>query len=491
MSFLALLSGAVLPLAFAPFSYFFVAILAAMGLLIAWLKATPKQALWRGYLFGLGYFGFGVNWVYISIHQYGNATPAIAVIVTILLVMYLALFPALQGYFFTRIYPTNHCRKLLLAFPASWVIFEWIRSWVFTGFPWLILGYSQISSPLRGLAALIGVYGISFVVALSAGAIVALFYCKKNLSRILIILTVAIIWVGSFYLTKISWTKPEGEKFKVSLIQGNIAQEQKWNGARLDYILTTYAKLTSKNWDNKIIVWPEAAIPAFKEEVAKFVTLQTKAAKAHQTTIVSGIPIKNQNTQHIYNGIITFGANQGEYLKKHLVPFGEFLPFKEELNWLHKYFLIPMSDFSNGPRKQPALIVDGILVAPFICYEIAYPHLVLSYFPRAELIITLCDDSWFGKSPAAAQHLEIAQMRSLETGRYQLLATNTGLTAIINDKGEIIAQAPVFKQYVLTAKVQAMNGATPLVEFGHYLWFLLMLIALWLATIQPSEKNTK
>ncbi|MCL5260136.1 MAG: apolipoprotein N-acyltransferase [Gammaproteobacteria bacterium] len=487
---IAIAAGLALPFAFAPFGYYPLAILVPALLMFLWLNATPRQAFSRGWLFGLGFFGLGVYWIFISIHQFGEAPVWLALLITALLVMFLALYIAINGYLITQVFKNNSLTKFLLAFPASWVLFEWLRGYVITGFPWLYLGYSQISSPLRGVAPILGVYGVSFVCVLLSGAIVALWaFRKKFFVEIFILLMCVLIWFGSSYLTKISWTKADSKTIKVSLVQGNIPLEQKWNSKQILPILRDYYLPTSKHWDSKIIVWPEAAIPTFSFEIQMFLKGLDFQAKLHQATILSGIPVYNAATKQYFNGMLALGKNHGTYLKRHLVPFGEFVPFKSYLGWIGKFVIIPMSGFSSGPEAQPDLFADDILVAPFICYEIAYPYLVLDYLPKALLLVTISEDSWFGRSFAAMQQLEISRMRSLETGRYQLVSTNTGMTAIINPHGKIVSIVPKFKPEVLTAEIRAMHGKTPWVSYGKNLWWLLMLISIFIALIRENKKN--
>ncbi len=481
LSFIALFAGAILPLAFAPFGYYLLAEVALVLLLLTWSKSTsPKWAFWYGWLFGLAFFGCGVYWIYISIHHFGKAPIPLAVLILGLMVAFLALFPALQGYLLNRIYPQNNWRKFLVAFPVIWVILEWMRGLVLSGFPWLFLGYGHIDSPLRGWATIFGVYGVSFAIAQTAGAIVCMFfYCKKIKLIAVFALSMTMLWGTSYYLTKISWTKKIDMPIQASLIQGNIPLKQKWDEKELLPIINSYSYLTAQNFSSQIIIWPEAAIPTFPEDVHSYLKLLSKTAKRHNTTILSGIPFYDKKTENIYNGILAFGVNEGRYYKRHLVPFGEYLPLRFMLSWLHNYLEIPMSGFSSGGKNQPDLLIGKIPIALFICYEIAYASLVLDYLPRAGLLVTVSDDSWFGESIAAAQHLEIARMRSLEVGRYQLLSTNTGITAIIDANGKIVAQLPAFKQAVLTADIQLLSGATPWVKFGQYIWLLLLLIILW------------
>lgn len=481
LNLLALIAGSFLPLAFAPFGYYPIGVIAPAILLWLWTKASSRQALLYGLLFGIGFFGFGVSWVYISIHTYGNATILTGILITGAMVLFLALFPAFQGYLLNRLFPANNLRKLLLAFPASWVLFEWMRTWILSGFPWLLLGCSQIDSPLRGYVPIVGEAGLAYFVTLSAGMLVSLFLIRKNWYRLIVIVAAIALWSGGWLLNFVHWVKPNGLSLKVSLVQGNIPQQQKWDPKQLDQILATYTRLTNKNLDSDLVVWPEGAIPAYPQEIKTYLRVLQAAAKFEHKTIFSGIPIYDPATKRSYNGAMALGLARGIYLKQHLVPFGEYLPFKAILSWLPNYFTIPMSGYSSGPKHQKPIIVNGVVIAPFICYEIAYAGLVLSHFPRANLLITLCDDSWFGKSIAAAQHVAIARMRSMETGRYQLLSTNTGISAIIDARGKIIATAPEFQEYVLTATVKGMHGLTPWVSYMHYFVLWLMLILLGVA----------
>lgn len=469
-SLAALLAGAILPLAFAPFGFYLIAEIAIVLLLLTWSTTTsPKTAFWHGWLFGSTFFGCGIYWVYISIHNFGNAPVILAILILALLIAFLALYPAIQGYILNSLYPQNDWRKFILVFPITWVILEWMRGWVLSGFPWLFLGYSHIDTSLRGFATIFGVYGVSFAVAQTAGLIVCMFFYRNKI-KLLSILTLSIIllWSAGYGLIKIKWTKQIGAPIQVSLIQGNIPLEQKWDNNELVTILNSYFTLTTQNLSSKIIVWPEAAIPTFLEQIPSYLKLLSKTAKQHNTTILTGIPFYNKENNNYYNGILALGTNTGHYYKRHLVPFGEYLPLRFMLSWLHNYLTIPMSGFSIGTKHQPDLLIRDIPIAPFVCYEIAYAGLVLDYLPRAGVLVTVCDDSWFGESIAAAQHLEIARMRSLEVGRYQLLCSNTGITAIIDANGKIAAQLPTFKQAVLTANIQLLSGATPWVTLNSW-----------------------
>lgn len=466
-SLIALLAGSILPLAFAPFGYYPIAFISPAILLWLWTKNSPKIAALHGFLFGVGFFGIGVSWIYISIHTYGYTTPLLAGFITSLFIIYLALFPATQGFILSYFYKKNSAIKLLLAFPLTWVVFEYLRGWLLTGFPWLFLGYSQIDSPLRGIAPIFGVYGISLLITFVAGILVMLVRTKNQVTRLSLTAILLGIFFGTNALHKIEWVKLDNKKIKVTLIQGNIPLEMKWQSGQMQNILNIYTRLTSQHWDSKLIVWSEAAIPGSANQAAHFIKQLSATAAKNNSTIITGV-IVSQNNKN-YNGAITLGKDHLTYLKRHLVPFGEYLPLKNIFGNLLKFFSIPMSDLSSGASQQPPFIVNNINLAPFICYEIIYPSLVLDYFPKAQLLVTISDDSWFGKSIATAQHLEMARMRSLETGRYQLMSTNTGITAIIDQRGQIISQLPNFTRATLTHEIQLISGLTPYVKiWKHY-----------------------
>lgn len=484
--YLALLAGAALTLAFAPFHLFPIAILSPALLLGTWLSVTPQRAFRRGFLYGLGFFGTGVYWVYISIHTYGDAPVWLAGIITIGFICILALFSAMTGFILNYYFPTKNKSKILCAFPAIWVLLEWIRGFIFTGFPWLLLGYSQVYSPLKGYAPLLGVLGISLITLFSSSLIVftllnrtrkkrhIAYYCLSGL---------VFIWLVGACLNLITWTKPLGEPIQVSLVQGNIAQTLKWSPDAILPTLKHYEALTKQHWDSRIIIWPEAAIPIMLQDAASFVEMMAIQARQHQTTIISGIPIKADGKPGYYNALIALGNDEGFYLKQHLVPFGEYVPIAvlpKLLNALN----IPMSNFIPGPPNFTPLSVAGIPIASFICYEIAYAEYPLLGNPHIGLLLVVSNDAWFGHSIALAQHLEIAQMRALESQRPVLFIGNSGITAMISPHGNIQSKAPPYQVDVLTDKVQARSGFTPWQRYKTDPLFLILIAMLMVAIRQ-------
>ena len=471
-AFVAFVLGAASVLGFAPFYFFPLPIVTLALLLCLWNQLERRLAAFLvGFAFGLGLFGFGTSWVYVSLHDFGAMPVLLAGIATLLFCAILALYPALAGLFLAPI-KTSPLPKQLLVFPALWVLLEWIRSWLFTGFPWLAVGYSQVPlSPLAGYAPLLGVFGVSFFCALSAG-LLSLMIGMHALRKRCLILLIA-LWLAGFGLKQIEWTQPSGSALEVSLLQGNIPQEIKWREDQLVNTLETYRRLVDES-TGQLIILPETAFPLFYHHVPK-IYLEKFTAHAKKTggDILIGLPERTDNN-HYYNSVLSFGSSPTQiYRKLHLVPFGEFIPLRPVFGWLLDVLQIPLLDFSRGSPEQQPLKVAGQQVAVNICYEDAFGEEVISQLPQATLLANFSNDAWFGKSMAPMQHLQISQMRALETGRYMLRATNTGVTAVINPRGEVLSLLPLFTTATLEHEVRGYAGATPYVLWGNYAVLLL------------------
>ena len=484
---LALLAGALLPLAFAPFGFYPIAPLSIALLIGAWLHADPRRAFWRGWLFGIGQFGVGVSWIYVSIERYGNAAPFVAPLVTVVFVAILALYPALVGYLGRRLVRRNKALFALLGVPALWVLAEWLRGWALTGFPWLDLGYSQIDSPLACLAPLLGVHGVSAAVAFSGGVLVVLTTGRRRLRVSVLAMGVA-VWVGATLLDGLNWVTARGAPLSVSIVQGNIEQARKWEPAEADNILESYRKLSETEWGRDLILWPETAVPMFLRDAADFIAELAVRAEETGTELVFGVPTLGQVPRQYYNSVAVVGDELGIYRKRHLVPFGEYFPFRSALRWLN-FLEVPMADFAPGVANPPPLMVKGQPAGITICYEIAYSDLVRSNLPTAAFLITVSNDAWFGDSLAPHQHLQIARMRAFETGRYLLRATNTGISAIIDNRGRVQGVTPQDKTAVLTGEIQPMTGTTPFVRWG--LTPVLIVMALMLAAAVSGDRLSR
>ncbi len=464
---LALIAGAILPLAFSPFGIYAVAFISPALLCYLWIKSTPKQALLCGLLFGIGFFGVGFSWISISIHNFGNVSLWLTWIATLGLACFLSLFIAIPGYLFQRYGGTKPLAlQCLCLFPAVWLLSEYLRSTLLTGLPWLLLGYSQTDSFLRGLSPLIGTYGISLVVTLIAGSFVLCLTSKTLKNRLIAIGILLILIIPASLLHDITWSKSTGKSIKVSLIQGNFEQFLKWDSHLLQTILQTYLQLSMQHRDSRIIVWPEAAIPFYPSQLPSYMDQIKTLASDSNTLFLLGAPTTSKNKKRFFNSLLMVGASSAQYDKHFLVPFGEYTPFESWLEPLFNSFSVPMSDFSKGAKQQGILHDQELKIAPFICYEIIYPNYVIKHSMDSQLLVVINDDGWFGRSIALAQHLQMAQMAALQTNRFVLFCSNTGITAIIDPLGKIIKSGPIDQRLVVTGPITPQQGNTPLMVIG-------------------------
>ena len=463
----ALAGGLLLPLGFAPFDLFPLAVLSPAWLFVLWQGASPGRAAWRGFLYGLGMFGLGVSWVYVSLHRYGNMPAPLAGFAVLLFVAGLSLYPTLLGWMQARFFPARGAWHTILVLPALWVLFEWIRGWFLTGFPWLNLGYSQVSSPLAGYAPWLGVYGVSFFCALSAGLLAwGVREPKKILTRCLPVLI--LIWAGGWLAGNVDWVQPVGKSLQVTLVQGDVSLDNKWRPGSLRAILGRYLSLSAEASRSDLIIWPESAVPAYLDEIdSGYLESLRRISQATRTDFLIGVVERDQDRRHYYNSVVSVSSQPGIYRKRHLVPFGEYPPLDPLFAWLMQSLQIPMSDFSPGPPDQPPLYAAGQKIGVSICYEDAFGEEVIRALPTATLLVNVSEDAWFGDSFAPSQRLQMARLRAQETGRPMLRAANTGPSAVIDPHGQVIARAPPFQVYTLTASVQPMRGATPYVRCGN------------------------
>jgi len=513
----AFIAGLACVFGFAPFGVFFIPVLALAVLFILWHRAaTPRAAGWLGFAFGLGLFGAGIGWIYVALHDYGNMPLPLALPATLLFAAFIALFPALAGYAQARLptltgavfrSPGEESRfreeamyslpaqvSLCVLMPAVWVLVEWLRGTIFTGFPWLAFGYAHSGSPLAGYAPLLGVYGVSLVAAASAGLLAWLYDDAgarpahdnkyRGYGPLLQLTLIGIIWIGGAVLRSIAWTQPHGEPFSVALVQGNIAQDLKFDEDVLPGTLETYRRLVLEN-PARLTVLPETAFPLLRHEVppALVEQLRDHARKNGGDILIGAFERSNGS---YYNGVFTLGsAEEQHYRKQHLVPFGEFIPLRPLLGWFINGVLdIPMGDLARGDAQQAPLEVAGQKVAADICYEDVFGEEIIRALPEATLLVNFTNDAWYGRSHAAAQHNQISQLRALETGRMMLRATNTGVTSIIGTDGRVLQQLSQHEEAVLNGMVQGYQGATPYVRWGNTAVMLLMIAMLGYAWLR-------
>ena len=432
-----------------------------------WVELPASRCALAGFVFGLGLYGVGISWIYISLHEFGGAHPALAIALVFTLAIVLSLFIAIVGYIQAKI-PASARWRFLLLLPALWVFVEWIRSWAFTGFPWLYAGYTQTDSWLGSFAPVFGVYGSSFVVCFIAGLIALLSiegikskYCYSFLAAVLVV---------SFALDQADWIDTHEQPIRVSIIQGDINIADKWNANEVHKHLTFYVNESRNQVNSDLVIWPEIALPYTTSKLEKL-RLWKLLSDLPQDYLLGALEDKETNEGPIYYNSaigITDKSSVQVYRKKHLVPFGEFTPFRKLLGWLESYILIPASDMLRYELPQNPLRLAGQLAGISICYEDAFSSSVRSMLPEASYLINISEDAWFGTRLAPHQRLQISKMRAIETARPVLRAANQGISAAINHQGKIIDQLPQSQGKVLQTVIVPVTGTTPYVAFGVF-----------------------
>ncbi|MCC5860356.1 MAG: apolipoprotein N-acyltransferase [Gammaproteobacteria bacterium] len=466
-AWLALALGAAMPLAFAPFGLWWLSPLLLAALFLLWDDIAPREAARLGFAFGFGHFLAGTYWIYISIHVFGEAPLLLAVVLMLLVVLIMAGYFALLGWFSARVAPAAGPVRWLLVLPAAWVLVEWLRGWLFTGFAWLALGYAQADSWLAGFAPVLGVYGASFAVTLSAGALCCLVAGRRLPPRLVGAAVLLLTWGLAAVLVRVGWTEPQATGLDVALVQGNVSQDLKWAPEQFAATLELYEALTIEALDHDLVVWPEAAIPALVHEVAGYLEHIRLLADEAGSAVMLGILRYDFRDRRYENTLLALGETPQFYVKRHLVPFGEYFPVPAWLrNWL-RLLSLPYTDISAGSEGQPPLRLAGQVFGPSICYEALFGASQLVFQPEATLLVNVSNDAWFGDSIAPHQHLQIARLRSLETGRWMLRATNTGISALIDPAGQVVQRSPQFETYVLSGRVVGHEGKTPYMVLGN------------------------
>lgn len=486
-----LLLGAISVLGFAPFYVYPVSLISvALFCLYFWQSPSLSAAAWRGFLFGLGLYGMGIYWIYICLHHFGGMPVWMAALATFALCTFMASFYALMAafaYWLWRRANTTGWLTLSLATAVSWGLFDWIKSWIFTGFPWLAIGYTQVpNGTLAGWLPIIGVYGVSVLTVLYACLIacfvrdcIILKTASAQTTKAIVaslVITFALGW-GS---KAIEWSTPIGKPFKVDLLQGNIAQDLKWSPDMVSSTIQRYQQMV-QNSQADLIILPETALPILSTQWSddKKQPFVDHVQQLGSNMIVGIVQYDSINSAY-FNGAISLGADaQQSYQKNHLVPFGEFIPFKPYLGWIYRDYLnMPMSDMSRGSRQPTPMQLNNQKIAVNICYEDVFGEEVIRQLPDATILANITNDAWYGESFAADQHLQFSQARALETARMVLRATNTGATAVIDPKGQLIAHAPHFKQVTLSSEAQGYQGTTPYVRWGNWPFLIICLSAI-------------
>ncbi|HEY6515875.1 MAG TPA: apolipoprotein N-acyltransferase [Steroidobacteraceae bacterium] len=479
---LALGAGALLACAFAPFQWWPLAILCPAVLMWLWEEAEPRAAAWTGFWFSFGTFLAGTYWLYVSVHDLGKAPVWMTVGIMLGLIGIMALYNALIGYAVARWLPRSGLSRWLIGTPAVWLLIEWCRGWFLSGFSWLSLGYSQTDTWLARFAPILGVYGLSLLLLTSAGALIALLRGNSR-ARVIAGLTLVVPWALGAALGPVHWTHPSGAAVSVAVIQANIPQDEKWQDAYEIKILDRYRKMTQSALGTQLIVWPEAALPEPANNLLPYIAVVDRETQAHGSSLVMGVVRASDDGQHYYDSILALGKQASWYAKDNLVPFAEFFPVPHFVRTWLRLMSLPYDSFTRGGTDQSPLPVAGLQLGPTVCYEVGYGGYMLHMLPKADALVNVTNDAWFGHSTARYEQFQMARMRALEEGRSMIVATNDGISAVIGPRGEVLASAPPFEQYVLRSSVTPRAGLTPFARVGNGLIVSLaalgLVVSLW------------
>lgn len=462
---LLFISGALLHFSMAPYTAWPLAIICPWVLGFFLYQATPLGQLWRALCFNLGLCGAGVSWIYVSISQYGSTSPEIAAMLMAIFIGGIAFIFSWPFWLCGRLFNKNKL-ALILGFPAVYILGEWMRSWLFTGFPWLYLGYGLMENPLMGWAPVFGVFGIGLFSLLAGGCLamaVDALVVRKNRPHAFMWLAVALApgLIGRTLLP-LHWTQQHEKPISIGMVQPNIPQEEKWDPMYYAQNVRVLRELTENLWGKDWIIWPEAAIPFLYHDAEPFLQQIDQTAKRFNSVFISGIIYDEPKNDHYYNSILARGAGgSGLYFKQRLVPFGEYVPFEEQLRGLIGFFDLPVSIINVGPPSQDGLKARDLFISPAVCYEIAYPDLVARRAKGSNIILTISNDAWFADSIGPLQHFQIARMRAAETRRYIVRATNTGLTGIIDPFGKTLVTGERSKRQSIEGEAYGVEGLTP------------------------------
>ncbi|MBT7529895.1 MAG: apolipoprotein N-acyltransferase, partial [Gammaproteobacteria bacterium] len=444
---IALFGGALFSLSLSPLGFWPLAFASPVALYAVTQEGSVRRTILRFYLYNVGLFGVGVSWIFVSINEYGNASVLLSGVLVLLFVLAYSLICVPQAVLYSR-YFRGRGMFGAASFSGLWVLQEWFRSWFLTGFPWLFVGYGVMGTPLENIAPIAGVFGVSLV-AVFAGT--SLYVALVHRSWRLLIPGLAVFLV-SLSASQFSFTRHE-RMVSVSLIQGNIDQHVKWQPQNRRLIFDLYKNASETEWGRDLVVWPEAAITLFREQAVDALADLDRRAVMSGSALVLGIPDRHE-TGGFQNTVIVLGEGDGQYVKRRLVPFGEYVPLEDYLRGLIGLFNLPMSHNVTGPAKQPPLIAAGNRLSLSICYEVVYPDLVRSSVESPDLLMTVSNDTWFGSSAGPWQHFQMARMRALENGRAMIRATNNGVTALVDYRGVVQARLPQFQAGVLRGEVE-------------------------------------
>ena len=485
---LLIAGGVIFPLGLAPLKLW-PAVIVSMAILFQSLRQPSiKQAFFNSMAYGFGLFIAGASWLYVSIHEYGFIAAPLAVIATTLFCLFLAAIFA-APFTLAAFLPSTPI-ALMLGLPAIWVLSEWIRTWIFTGFPWLYAGYSHTDTWLNGWAPIGGVLWLSFITALAA--VLGMWIVQgmgKRRSAISLCALLVTFTVSGYFLQQVEWTKDRGKPITVAIIQPNIPQNEKWSAQKQRAILNQLAAQTESYWGHDLVIWPEAAVPTIAQRIPQFMQSMKSRSVDSDSILLTGIITYQAEPRRNYSSVLAIGAEQGHYHKTRLVPFGEYVPLESLLRGLIEFFDLPMSSLSVGPPSQVPLSVKEQLIATAICYEVVYPDLVARNSKEATVILTVSNDTWFGESLGPLQHMQMVRMRALENSKPIIRGTNNGISGLVDHQGDVYQRIKQNSITELSGIVQPRAGQTPFSMTGSWPAVLLSLLIVCFLVVNRTKTN--
>ncbi len=487
---LAAAAGAAASFAFAPTGLYPLAVLCPALLFLAWEGASPREALASGMAFGAGLFLAGTWWIYTAVHVYGQAPVWLAVFLLLALVAIMGAYYGGLGWLAARHGPAAGPWRRLALLPAGWTLMEWLRGWLFTGFPWLQLGYAHSDSWLAALAPAGGLHLVTLASVATAGALLSLLLGGRA-ERLAAALLLAVVWGSAALLDGRRWTGPAGEPLSVALLQPSVPQDQKWQEENRAATLALLRRLNREALGARLVVWPEAALPLLAHEAQGYLAAVRTEARAQGSEVLVGLLRYDFDADRIYNGLLALtGDGDGWYYKRRLVPFGEFFPVPDSVRRWMRLMSLPYYDMSAGGDEQPPLEAAGQRIGVTICYEDAYGAEQLAVLPQATLLVNVTNNAWFGDSAAPHQQLQMARFRAREAGRWLVRATSNGVTAVIAPDGSVTARLPQFETGVLAGQVVPHGGLTPYARTGNAPVLAACLLLLALAVCLPRRRGS-
>lgn len=486
------LLGAVSTFAFAPFDVWPLAVLCPLLMMQQWRAAAPRQAAWSGFAYGVGLFAAGTWWLYISIHDMNDSPAWLALLLVGALVLVMALYYALTGWLLASLYRRSSPVAWSVGAATVWCLLEWLRGWLFTGFPWLQLGYSQTDTWLAGWAPVLGSHGLTaWLLAAAALLLWAWRDARTRAQRLAALLVAALPWLGGRALLPVEWTAATGAPVTVAVLQGAVPQSIKWLITNRDPTRNLYHDLNTQALGAQLILWPEAAVTELANQIPQYLGQVYRESHARGSDVVMGILRMDERSEDVYNSMLALTQPLQFYDKQHLVPYSEYFPVPDWVRGVLQRLDLPYSDITHGAPDQPPLRAGGLSIAATICYEDAFGHAMRRGQRDADVLANVTNDAWFGRSPARYQHFQITRMRAMESRRWLIRAANDGVSALVAPDGTVAERATEFQPAVLRGTVTPRRGLTPYARFGDWPVLAAAVLALLASLLAGGSRALK